>query len=119
MYELEPRDYLRAAAIAIPAAALIGVVAAILLPPQPFAGLFRLVLALVGGAAAGTAVARALDWATNRKRGMAMQLAGTGAMAGAFGLRLVLSGEYDLVVQDAAGAVLFGIGAIIAWNRLA
>ena len=119
MYELEPRDYLRAAAIAIPAAALIGVVAAILLPPQPFAGLFRLVLALVGGAAAGTGVARALDWATSRKRGMAMQVAATGAMAGAFGLRLVLSGEYDLVVQDAAGAVLFGIGAIIAWNRLA
>lgn len=119
MYELEFQHYLRAAAVAIPAAALIGVVAAILLPPSPFAGLLRLALGALGGAAAGSVVAAALDRATNRKRGMTMQAFAAAALAGAFGVRLVLSGEFDLVLQDVAGAVMLVIGVLVAWNRLA
>lgn len=119
MYELELSHYLRAAAVAIPAAALIGFIAAILLPPSPFGGLLRLVLGLIGGAAAGSVVAAGLDRATNRKRGMAMQLFAAGAIAGAFGVRLVISGDFDLVLRDVAGAVFFVIGVIVAWNRVA
>ena len=119
MYELEATHYLRAAAIAIPAAALIGVIAAILLPPSPFAGLLRLVLGGLGGAAAGSVVAAALERATNRKRGTTMQAFAAAAIAGAFGVRLVISGDFDLVLQDVAGAVFFVIGVIVAWNRLA
>ncbi len=119
MYELETKHYLRAAAVAIPAAALFGVIGAFLLPPSPFAGLLRLVLGLVAGAAAGSAVAAALDRATNRKRGLTMQLFAAAAMAGAFAIRLVLSGEYQLVIEDAAGAVMLGVGVLVAWNRLA
>jgi len=119
MYELETTHYLRAAAVAIPAAALFGVIGAFLLPPSPFAGLLRLVLGLVAGAAAGSAVAAALDRATNRKRGLTMQLFASAAIVGAFAVRLVLSGEFELVIEDAAGAVMLAIGVIVAWNRLA
>ena len=119
MYELETRHYLRAAAVAIPAAALIGVIAAFLLPPAPFGGLLRLALGLIGGAAAGSAVAAALDRATNRKRGLTMQLFAACAIAGAFAIRLVISGDFDLALRDTAGAVFFVIGVLVAWNRLA
>ncbi len=119
MYELEARHYLRAGLVAVAAAAAIGLAAAVLLPPQPFAGLLRLALALLGGAAAGTGVARALDLATNRKRGRAMQLFAAGAMGGAFGVRAAATGAYGLVLEDAAGAVLLAIGVLVAWNRLA
>lgn len=119
MYELEAQHYLRAAAVAIPAAALLGVIAAILIPPSPFVGLLRLALGFLAGAGAGTLVAAALDRATNRKRGLTMQLFAAGAIAGAFGVRLVVSGGFDLVLQDVAGSVMFVIGVIVAWNRLA
>lgn len=119
MYELETTHYLRAAAVAIPAAALLGVIAAILIPPSPFVGLFRLALGFLAGAGAGTLVAAALDRATNRKRGLTMQLFAASAIAGAFGVRLTMSGEFDLVLQDVAGSVMFVIGVIVAWNRLA
>ena len=119
MYELATGDYLRTAAVAIPAAALIGVVTAVLLPPSPFAGLLRLGLGLLGGAAAGSGLAAALDRATNRKRGTAMQVAAACAVAGGFALRLVLTGGYGMVLEDVAGAVLFIIAVVVAWNRLA
>ena len=119
MYELETKHYLRAAAVAIPAAALLGVIGAFLLPPSPFGGLIRLAIGLIAGAAAGSGVAAALDRATNRKRGMTMQLFATAAIVGAFALRVVLSGEFELVIKDVAGAVMLVIGVIVAWNRLA
>jgi uncharacterized membrane protein YeaQ/YmgE (transglycosylase-associated protein family) len=119
MYELEAQHYIRAAAVAVVAALVIGVVAAVLLPPRPFGGIFRLVLALLGGAAAGTGLARTLDWATNRKRGMVMQLFAAGSLAGAFAVRILVSGDFELVIEDVAGAVLLAIGVITAWNRLA
>ena len=50
---------------------------------------------------------------------MAMQLFAAGAIAGAFGLRLVISGDFDLVLRDVAGAVFFVIGVLVAWNRVA
>ena len=119
MYELETRHYVRAAAVALVAAVVIGVVAATLLPPRPFGGLLRLVLALLGGMAAGTALARTLDYATNGKRGTTMQLAAAGSIVAGSALRVLISGEFDLVLQDVAGAVLLVIGVITAWNRLA
>ena len=119
MYQLQTKHYLRAAGVAIVAAVVIGVVAATLLPPRPFGGLFRLVLALLGGAAAGSAVARALDVTTNRKRGTAMQLFAAGAIVAGSALRVLIAGDFELVLEDVAGAVLLAIGVITAWNRLA
>ena len=94
-------------------------IGAFLLPPSPFGGLIRLAIGLIAGAAAGSGVAAALDRATNRKRGMTMQLFATAAIVGAFALRVVLSGEFELVIKDVAGAVMLVIGVIVAWNRLA
>ena len=119
MYQLETRHYVRAAAVALVAAVLIGVVAATLLPPRPFGGLFQLVLALLGGMAAGNGVARVLDYTTNRKRGLAMQLFAAGAVVAGSALRVLISGDFELVLEDVAGAVLLVFGVITAWNRLA
>lgn len=119
MYELEPVHYLRAGAVAAVGAAVIGLVGAVVLPPRPFGGLLILAIALLGGAGAGTGLARAFDYVTNRKRGPALQLLAAAAIVGAALLRLVASGELDLIGRDASGIVFVVIGVLVAWNRLA
>ncbi len=119
MYELGLSHYLRAGAVALFGAVALGVVSALLLPPTPAGGLLLLAIALLGGAGAATLLARAFDLVTNRKRGRALQLMAAGALFAAALLRLVISGEVDLILRDTSGIIFAVIGAIVAWNRLA
>ena len=119
MYELDTGHYLRAGAVALVGAVLIGVAAAIVLSPQPRAGILILAIALLGGAGAGSGLARAFDYVTNRKRGRSLQLIAAASIVGAALVRLVASGEVDLIARDASGIVFVVIGVIVAWNRLA
>ena len=116
MYELETMHYVRAGIVAIVGAAAMGVIGGLLFPPRSFGGVLLLGVA---GAAAATALGRALDYATNRKRGRALQLIASASIVGAAAIRLLVSGELDLVARDASGAVFVVIGVLVAWNRLA
>ncbi len=90
MYELQPMHYLRAAGAALVVSLGLGVAGLILLPLVrgiPFLGLM---LAVAAGAGAGSLMAGAVTWATNGKRGLALQvIAGLGLVA-AWVLPLVL-----------------------------
>ena len=119
MYELEMSHYLRAGGVALLGAVAIGVASALLLPPRPVGGLLLFAIALLAGMGAATLLARAFDVVTNRKRGRALQLLAAGAIVAAALLRLLISGELDLITRDASGIVFAAIGAIVAWNRLA
>ena len=119
MYELEMSHYLRAGGVALLGAVAIGVASALLLPPTPVGGLLLFAIALLAGMGAATLLARAFDAVTNRKRGRALQLLAAGAIVTAALLRLLISGELDLITRDASGIVFAAIGAIVAWNRLA
>ncbi len=119
MYELEMSHYLRAGGVALLGAVAIGVASALLLPPTPVGGLLLFAIALFAGMGAATLLARAFDVVTNRKRGRALQLLAAGAIVAAALLRLLISGELDLITRDASGIVFAAIGAIVAWNRLA
>ena len=119
MYELEMSHYLRAGGVALLGAVAIGVASALLLPPTPVGGLLLFAIALLAGMGAATLLARAFDVVTNRKRGRALQLLAAGAIVAAALLRLLISGELDLITRDASGIVFAAIGAIVAWNRLA
>ena len=118
MYELAWGHYLRAALAATGAALPLGFVGALLLPPRPFTGIFYLAIALLLGIAAGSLVSQAVERATGRKRGTAMQLIAAAGVLSAVGLRLLFSGDLDLVNRDVAGAVAAITGAVYAWNRL-
>ena len=118
MYELALGHYARALGAAAPLGALLGVGGALLLSPTPRAGLVLLVLAFLGGAAAGRVVAYAIDLATGGKRGRAMQVIALAALVGAGIVRLAVSGEPDLVTRDVSGLVAVAAGAMVAWERL-
>ena len=119
MYELDTSHYVRAALVAVVGAVLIGVAAAIVFPPRPFGGILILGIALLGGAGAANGLARAFDYVTNRKRGVPLQLLAAGGIVGAAVIRLVVSGEVDLIARDASGIVFIVVGVIVARNRLA
>ena len=118
MYELGVAHYLRAGAVALLSAVAIGLASALLLPPSPVGGLLPFAIALFGGIGAATLLARGFDLVTNRKRGRALQLLAAGAIIAAALLRLVLSGELDLITRDAGGIIFAVMGVIVAWNRL-
>lgn len=118
MYELAWGHYLRATLAAAGAALPLGFVGVLLLPPRPFSSIFYLAIALLLGIAAGALVSQAMERATGRKRGTAMQLIAAAGVLSAVGLRLLFSGDLDLVNRDVAGAVAAIVGAVYAWNRL-
>ena len=118
MYELALGHYARALAVAAPLGALAGAGGALLLGPPPRAGLVLLVLAFLGGAAVGRAVAYAMDLATGGKRGKPMQVIALAALVGAGIVRLAVAGELDLVTRDVSGLVAVAAGVMVAWERL-
>ena len=118
MYELALGHYARALGAAALLGALLGVGGALLLSPTPRAGLVLLVLAFLGGAAAGRVLAYAIDLATGGKRGKAMQVIALAALVGAGIVRLAVSGELDLLTRDVSGLVAVAAGVMVAWERL-
>ena len=122
MYELAPRDYARAiaaAAVLVVPLAIAALLAGSVLGSLRFLGFFGLLIMLFAGSAGGEVVARVLDWATNRKRGVPMQTIATAAIIAAALLRLVLAGApVTFVLRDIAGDVLAAAAIVVAWSRL-
>ena len=118
MYQLALGDYARALGVALPLGALFGVGGALLLAPTPRGGFVVLVLALLGGAAAGRVVAAAIDLVTRGKRGRSMQVVALTALLSAGIVRLAVGGELDLVTRDVSGLVAVAAGVVVAWDRL-
>lgn len=117
MYELDVGDIAKAALAAGVTALPLGLLGAVLLPPQRFAGFFTLAIALLLGFAAGSAVSAVIDRVTG-KRGTAMQLIAAASIVIAAALRLVIGSDLALVTRDVAGAVAAVAGVAYAWNRL-
>lgn len=122
MYELQPMHYLRAAGVALGVSLVLAVAEFLLLPLVrgiPFLGLM---LALAAGAGAGSFMANALTWATNGKRGLALQvIAGLGIVAAwllAWVLPLALVGAYAAIPRDLLGLFATLVGVVIASQRL-
>jgi hypothetical protein len=119
MYELSASDYLKAGPTAVVAGALLGLVSALLLPPElTFGGFFGLLIAFFGGSAAGAAVGEVVQRATRAKRGLGMQAMVAVGLVFGYVVRLLIGGGLDLVVGDFAGLLAFAVAAGAAWSRL-
>lgn len=117
MYELDVTDIAKAGLAAAVTAMPLGVLGAVLLPPQRFAGFFTLATALLLGFAAGSAVSAVIERVSGKK-GTTMQLIAAASIVVAAALRLVIGNDLDLLTRDVAGAVAAVAGVAYAWNRL-
>jgi hypothetical protein len=118
MYELEATHYTRAAAAAVGVAIGLAVAGMLLLPLTRAIPFFGLMLALAAGAGAGSLMAGALTWATNGKRGLALQvIAGLGLVA-AWVAPLALFGALAAAPRDMFGLFATLVAVVIAWQRL-
>jgi hypothetical protein len=119
MYELEAGHFVRAVAVAAVAALPLGFVGAILLPPSGRASFILLAIALLAGVGAGAAMGEAILWATNRKRGLPLQVIAAGGIVLAGVLRVVFTGlDLHLVAQDLVGNFALVVAVFSAWGRL-
>ena len=80
--------------------------------------MFPVAVALLLGIAAGALVSAAVEFATGRKRGTAVQLAAALGVVAAVALRLVFGDDLDLVTHDLTGAIAAVAGVVYAWGRL-
>lgn len=118
MYELQPIHYLRAAGVAIPVGLGLAIAGLILLPLVrgiPFLGL---ILALAAGAGAGSLMAGAVTWATNGKRGLALQVIAGIALAAAWVAPFALLGALAAAPRDLLGLFATLVAVVIASQRL-
>ena len=115
------RAYARRAGLDVPddpGEEFVGLLGAFLLPPDTRTHLLSLVAALIGGSAAGSGIAGAINLVTAGKRGRALQITAVAALGFAGAVRLFVSGDPDLVTNDTPGAVALVVGAVVAWGRL-
>jgi hypothetical protein len=114
-YELPPLYLLRGAGAALAAGGALGVAWSLLLPYRlAFLGLLGLLFAFVIGYCVGEAV----GWATNRKRGPALQAMAGGGVIASYIVRNVLEGAAVVPTNDLWGYVLVAVGVIVAVQRL-
>lgn len=118
MYELSTSHYLRAVGASLAIAAALGVAGAVLLAPTLRVGLLGMAIALIGGSAAGSALAAGIQRVTAGKRGLGLQLIAVSALGLAHIERLVLSGGLDLALRDVGGVFALVVAAAVAWGRL-
>ena len=112
MYELSASHILRATGAAFGLALAIGVASAILLPSFG-GGFFLFIIGAVAGSALASAIVAAVTWATNGKRGVAMQAVACAAVASTGLVRIGLTGDVDLMTL-----IVVGFGTVVAWQRL-
>ena len=118
MYEVAPLDYAKAVVAAAVVGVPLGVIGAFL-PPSPFVNFFSILIAFFAGSGAGTLMAGAIARATNRKRGMPMQVIAAGGILLAAGVRISLAGiPLAFILRDMSGAVLVVVAISIAYGRL-
>ncbi len=118
MYELAPSHYLRAVATAAVMAVALGIAGAIVIPLGrgiPFLGLM---IALLIGAAAGTAMAQALTRMTRGKRGLPMQLTAGVGLAAAWLIHVGLTGGLSPFRIDLIGVFAAVVAVVAAAQRL-
>jgi hypothetical protein len=114
-YELPPPYLLRGAGAALAAGGALGVAWSGLLSYElGFFGFIGLLLAFVIGYCVGEAV----SWATNRKRGPALQVTAAGGVIASYIVRNVLEGAAAVPTNDYWGYVLVAVGVIVAVQRL-
>ena len=119
MYVLGPLDYARAVTTALVVGVVLGFVGAMIFRPTPAIGLFPLLFAVIGGYGAGTVVAEALNLATSRKRGRAMQMIAGAAVILAALVRLAFAGvPWEMAVRDVSGLLMVVIAISVASSRL-
>ncbi len=118
MYELAWTNYALAALASTAAALPLGFLGSILLPPRPFASLFYLAFALMLGIGGAAVVSAAVERASGRKRGTAMQLTAAAGIIAAVALRLLFGGDLALFDRDLGGPLAAVAGAVYAWNRM-
>jgi hypothetical protein len=114
-YELPSLYLLRGAGAALTVGGALGVAWSLLLPYRlAFLGLLGLLFAFVIGYCVGEAV----SWATNRKRGLALQVMAGGGVIASYIVRNVLEGVAVVPTNDYWGYVLVALGVIVAVQRL-
>jgi hypothetical protein len=118
MYELQPTHYLRATGAAAGVAAVLSVAGLLLLPLTRAIPFFGFMLALAMGAAAGSAMAAALTWATRGKRGLAMQVIAGGGLLAAWIGPLIALGALSAAPRDLLGLFATLVAVVIASQRL-
>jgi hypothetical protein len=79
-----------------------------------FVGLLGLLFAF----AIGYCVGEAVGWATNRKRGPALQAMAAGGVTTSYIVRNVLEGVAAVPTNDLWGYVMVAVGVIVAVQRL-
>jgi len=112
MYELAAAHILKASGVAFGLGLAIGVASAILIPTFR-GGFFLFILGAVAGSGLATAIVGAMTWATNGKRGTAMQAIACAGVASTGLARIALTGDIDLLTL-----IVMGFGAVVAWQRL-
>lgn len=114
-YELPPLYLLRGAGAALAAGGILGVAWSLVLPEEwGFFGFVGLLVAFVIGYCVGEAV----GWATNRKRGPALQVMAGGGVITSYVVRNILEGVAAVPTNDFWGYVLVAVGVIVAVQRL-
>jgi hypothetical protein len=114
-YQLPPLYLLRGVGAALTAGGALGVAWSFLFPYRlAFMGLLGLLFAFVIGYCVGEAV----SWATNRKRGPALQVIAGGGVITSYIVRNVLEGVAVVPTNDLWGYVLVAVAVIVAVQRL-
>jgi hypothetical protein len=114
-YDIPFLYLLRGAGAALAAGGALGVVWFLILPyGLGILGLFSLLLAF----GLGYGVGEAVSWATNRKRGPALQVIAVGGVIASYIVRNVLEGVAVIPEGDLWGYVLVGVAVVMAMQRL-
>lgn len=110
-YQISPVYYVRAAAAALVAGALVGVLWGLVLPPR---GGFVTIFSLFAGAFVGWVIGEAIGRAANRKRGMGLAGLAVAGVVVAYLIRNLVAGADVLPANDAGGWVLAIFAAVMA-----
>jgi len=110
-FEIGPLYVLRGAAAALVAGALLGGIWGALLSSIGFLSIFL-------GIAIGYGVAEPVSWATNRKSGPPLQVAGAAGVILAYVVRNIVAGNVLIPGDDLYGYIVVVVAFVVAINHL-
>ncbi|MGA2286225.1 MAG: hypothetical protein ABSG55_08150 [Dehalococcoidia bacterium] len=114
-YDVKPQYLARAVGTAVIGGVLGGILWWLLLPRRGSIISYFVLFFAIG---LGYAIGEAVSWASNRKRGAALQGTAACGIVIAFLLRNVLSGSGLLATNDLFGYVTVGLAIVVAIGRL-
>jgi len=119
MYVMGAVDYAKAIVTAIIIGPALGFLGAVLLPPRFSLGILTILLGALGGYAAGSIIARALDLTTGRKRGREVQIIAVAAvLIAAIGRLLLVGAPLEFALRDLSGLAMVVVAISAATTRL-